>query len=199
MQGDLVDVRRGEYKDVTGYVDSIEANGWLWVKCRLNLTLILVHENKVRITQPENILSFSKEEGYSVSIGDTLRIVQGVHYGVIGVVKSFDFAKAEVELISEINGGLLKVPVLFCCKFLEYIQPLDFCTLIGCNLWTIGGHKKGLQVTLCTAHRSFCYVSFYGCDNLKVQNAHVATEEGMWLDGVHLEGLQLEEFKSMVK
>ncbi|KAG6376548.1 hypothetical protein JVT61DRAFT_2544 [Boletus reticuloceps] len=163
MQGDLVDVRRGEYKDLTGYVDSIEANGWLWVKCRLNLMLILVHEDEVRITQPENILSFSKEEGYS----------------------------AEVKLISEINGGLLKVPVLFCCKVLEYIQPLDFRTLIGRNLWTIGGHKKGLRVTLCAAHRSFliCILSFVTPLN----------REGMRLDGVRLEGLQLEEFKSMVK
>ena len=112
MQGDLMDVRRGESKDLMGYVESIEADGWLWVKCRFNETFILVHEDEVRITQPENILSFSKEKGYNVSVGDTLQVVRGVHYGVIGVVKSFNFPGAEVELLSEFNGGLVSIFVI---------------------------------------------------------------------------------------
>ena len=89
MQGNFMDVLYVQYKDLMDYVDRIKADRWLWVKCRFNTAFMLVHEDEVWITQPENIISFLKEKAYNVSIGDTLQVVQGVHYSIISVMKLF--------------------------------------------------------------------------------------------------------------
>ncbi|KAG6373937.1 hypothetical protein JVT61DRAFT_6099 [Boletus reticuloceps] len=148
--------------------------------------IICVHQDEAEISPTENTLSFTKEKGYNITVSDTLRIVRGVHYGVISVVRSVDFPKAE-----------LKIPIPLCTKVTEHSEPPDVHPPIGRDVWTIGGSKRGIQVTLRAVNRSWCYVSYFSQDSLKARTCHVATKEGVLLDGTPLQGEQLEKLKRL--
>ena len=101
-------VECGTYVGWCRYVDSLKGDGWIWVMAippkEEHYSSVIIHEDEVKIRPPENTLAFSKEQGFNVTVGDTLQIARGPHYGVIGIVRSLDFPNAEVEVISEENG-----------------------------------------------------------------------------------------------
>ena len=78
MQGDLVLVECGTYVGWCGYVDSLEGDGWIWVMAippkEERYSSVIIHKDEVKIRPPENTLAFSKEQGFNVTVGDTLQI-----------------------------------------------------------------------------------------------------------------------------
>lgn len=114
MPGDLVEVVKGQYSDMVGTIDSLEEHGLVWVTVygrtkkhsedqRDDITVI-VHLDDVVIRKSDSLLTYSKEKGYGVALCDTLQVVRGELRGTVGVVRSVDFAKGEVEMVSEVDG-----------------------------------------------------------------------------------------------
>jgi transcription elongation factor len=112
MLGDLVTVVKGNYNGVLGMIDWISPdNGWMWIIAQYwkggditNQSSVIVHLDEVVVSKPVHLLTFSKEKGYDVTMGDTLQIVRGELHGTVGIVRRVDFAKAVVELISDVDG-----------------------------------------------------------------------------------------------
>lgn len=106
MQGDRVSVTAGSYLGSDGILENKEGSDWIWVKIHVEGQWrdVLLHIDEVKITKPQNTLSFTKEHGYNVAIGDILQVVRGENRSVTGIVRAIDFHRGEVELMLEVNG-----------------------------------------------------------------------------------------------
>jgi hypothetical protein len=201
MPGDIASVVTGQYHGSIGLIDWISAtDGWMGIVARIkgrdeddtaDETALIVHSAEVVISKPSQTLTYSREKGYDVTIGDTLHIVRGEHHGLTGVVRTIDLAKAKVELVSDSNGHVVRsyfrflwdntdvlqvnIPIPLCMKVAEF-SPAQVTRSIGLDIWIVGGDKKGFRATLRGVNRKSCLVSIHGYPNLEVRKHQLCTE-----------------------
>ncbi|KIJ06250.1 hypothetical protein PAXINDRAFT_20549 [Paxillus involutus ATCC 200175] len=197
MPGDIASVVTGQYHGSIGLIDWISTtDGWMGIVARIkgrdeddtaDETALIVHSAEVVISKPSQTLTYSREKGYNVTIGDTLHIVRGEHHGLTGVVRTIDLAKAKVELVSDSNGHV---------KVAEF-SPAQVTRSIGLDIWIVGGDKKGFHATLRGVNCKSCLVSIHGYPNLEVRKHQLCTDSSILLDGTVLEGRQLEQLKAL--
>ncbi|KAF9233647.1 hypothetical protein BU15DRAFT_66401 [Melanogaster broomeanus] len=202
MLGDLVTVIKGNYNGMLGTVDWISPDdGWMWIMAQYwkggditDQSSVIVHLDEVMVSKLARLLTFSKEKGYDVTVGDTLQIVRGNLHGTVGIVRCVDFAKAVVELISDVDGCPIAIAIPLCTKVSEFSLPI-VPSSVGRDIWIIGGEKKGFRATLRSLNRQSSVVSLPGYYSLEVKNKDLCTDLGILLDGTVLKGERLERFK----
>jgi hypothetical protein len=162
MPGDLVEIIKGQYRNMIGAIDGTEESGFVWVTVRygksqhegdtLEPMTIIVDMDDLVVTKPDSILTYSKETGYGVLVGDILQVVRGELRGTVGVVRSFDFLTAEAELFSEANGcrvsrAVIQVKALLTQSRSEFQFHFAECSgnlssISKLAFWTFAPHRR---------------------------------------------------------
>ena len=93
---------------------------WMWALIwhQEESLSVLLHPDEASLSKPHSILQFSQETIFNMTIGDTLQVAQGDHYGSIGVVKSVYFLKVEVGLVLEADGNYVSILIMPFIHFL---------------------------------------------------------------------------------
>ncbi|KIJ05986.1 hypothetical protein PAXINDRAFT_20793 [Paxillus involutus ATCC 200175] len=200
MPGDIASVVTGQYHGSIGLIDWISAtDGWMGIVARIkghdkddtaDETALIVHSAEVVISKPSQTLTYSREKGYDVTIGDTLHIV---------------------ELVSDSNGHVVNIPIPLCMKVAEF-SPAQVTRSIGLDIWIVGGDKKGFRATLRVSIINPVWCPFMGTPTLKCGSTNFVPSgclllsfvtkltlpsSGILLDGTVLEGRQLEQLKAL--
>lgn len=146
--------------------------------------LIMVHVENAEIEPPMARLTYSRSSGYDVTLGDLVDVVRGRHWGRTGVVVSVDFRHARMDIYDgekvsrsffqyfSDNTMQLNVRISSCTKVSNW-KPLSLPR--GCDVWVIGGNKKGRLAQLVDLGRELSIISLLENPNFQIKNAHVAT------------------------
>ncbi|KAG1721948.1 uncharacterized protein EDB91DRAFT_1256292 [Suillus paluster] len=201
--GDFVEVRVGEDFGKSGTVEWVSPGGAVvWFRHAIpSVTpeddfkppLIEAPASSVHRTRLPATLKFTKEKGYDVRPGDSVSVVRGPEYMTTGVVQRVDFVKARLLLLSESDQSLVNVPIGFVMK-IRNASTDTFKTLIGQEVYIIGGHKKGYRGTLYDIRDDNCTVSVHGEPRMSAKLCDVATSYAMRLNGAVLEYYDLLSF-----
>ena len=142
--------------------------------------------------RPPSTLSFTKERGYDIMIGDIVTVVRGRWHRNIGEVHAVSFADASIILwLSSIGIEVsfpffycvpyhlshyvqVEVPITFCSKLSEYSQ-CEVTKYVGHDVWVISGDKKGRHATLRSIGREKSWIALEGHQLFEVKNTQVAT------------------------
>jgi ribosomal protein L24 len=182
--GDHIEVVAGEHMGKHGVVSWFSTGGTrLWFR-ESNPTLIEEEDPPsievavafVQLTHLSQTIKYTKERGYDVRPGDVVSVTRGPEYQTKGVVRSVDFPKARLTILSETNHSLVStiqfhlvisdpqqidVPIAFVMKFLN--APLNsFDHVIGQEVFVIGGDRKGYRATLYGVGDQSCTVAVHG-------------------------------------
>ena len=129
-------------------------------------------------------LTYSRSSGYDVTLGDLVDVVRGRHWGRTGVVVSVDFRHARMDIYDSEkvsrsffqyfsdNTMQLNVCISSCTKVSNW-KPLSLPR--GCDVWVIGGNKKGHLAQLVDLGHELSIISLLENPNFQIKNAHVAT------------------------
>ena len=134
LPGDTVEVCTGAYKSAEAPIEwmSMDRTAWIYVKEKQDpssapsgigssverrpnqqddLIMVPVQIHEIRVHPATRMLSFSKERGYDVCMGDSVEIARGKWFWSEGVVHAVDFDKASLDLVCNTDGH--KVSVLY--------------------------------------------------------------------------------------
>jgi transcription antitermination factor NusG len=188
--GDYIEVLVGEHMGKQGVVTwrAIEQNQ-LWFQDESPHSLTSYHTKYcsgppsiqvpvtfVQRTRLPQTIKFTKEKGYDIKPGDVVRVARGPEYQTKGIVRSVDFLKARLTLLSESDHSLVSeiqidssisdleqvnVPIGFVTKILN--ASLDsFNKVIGQEVFVVGGDRKGFRATLYGIGGETCIVAING-------------------------------------
>jgi transcription antitermination factor NusG len=188
--GDYIEVLVGEHMGKQGVVTwrAIEQNQ-LWFQDESPHLLTSYHTKYcsgppsiqvpvtfVQRTRLPQTIKFTKEKGYDIKPGDVVRVARGPEYQTKGIVRSVDFLKARLTLLSESDHSLVSeiqidssisdleqvnVPIGFVTKILN--ASLDsFNKVIGQEVFVVGGDRKGFRATLYGIGGETCIVAING-------------------------------------
>jgi ribosomal protein L24 len=112
--GDIAIVVEGEFQGLRGVVYWIsQVDGLLWImgaqgteysaNQEENNELVTVLELHCVLERPPTI-TYTREKGYDVTVGDLLRVVRGENVSIEGLVHEVDFNNAHVVLICNLDG-----------------------------------------------------------------------------------------------
>ena len=77
--------------------------------------MVTVNVHDIRVQQPTNTLSLSKERGYDVCAGDSVDVARGEWFRSRGVVQRVYFDKGNLDLVCEADGRRVSIVCqLFC-------------------------------------------------------------------------------------
>ncbi|KAI6004937.1 hypothetical protein EDD15DRAFT_2191676 [Pisolithus albus] len=149
-----------------------------------SLTVVAIDIADLIIERAPNTLTFSKDKGYNVAVGDTVEVVRGQWRHSQGTVKAVDLTKASLDFVRPTDGVQITVPITFCRKIKERFDH-GLSKFVGRDVWVIAGDKKGTRATLRTIGRMSSWVELYG-QLTQLKNNQIATPAGMLLDGTLL-------------
>ncbi|KAI6161927.1 hypothetical protein EDD17DRAFT_1508766, partial [Pisolithus thermaeus] len=206
LPGDLVHAHCGPYTGWTGIIEWIGSDGEVWVfmhgkgKGKEDVladeenpapsqTVVAMNVSDLCIEQPPNTLTFTKDKGYNVAVGDTVEVVRGQWRDSQGIVKAVDLTKASLDIVCPTDRVQINVPITFSCKIMERFEH-GLSKFIGRDVWVIAGDKKGSRATLRTIGRMSSWVGLFG-QPIQLKNNQITTPSGMLLDSTLLP-LQLQ-------
>ncbi|KAI6163467.1 hypothetical protein EDD17DRAFT_1756049 [Pisolithus thermaeus] len=152
-------------------------------------TVVAMNVSDLRIERPPNTLTFTKDKGYNVAMGDTVEVVRGQWRDSQGIVKAVDLTKASLDIVCPTDGVQINVPITFSCKIMECFEH-GLSKFVGRDVWVIAGDKKGSWDMLHTIGRMSSWVGLFS-QPIQLKNNQIATLLGMLLDGTLLP-LQLQ-------
>ncbi|KIM53424.1 hypothetical protein SCLCIDRAFT_31904 [Scleroderma citrinum Foug A] len=143
LPGDTVEVCAGAYKGAEAPIEwmSMDGTAWIYVKEKQDpssapsgirssierrpnqqddLIMVPMQIHEIRVHPATHTLSFSKERGYDVCVGDSVEIARGKWFRSEGVVHVVDFDKASLDLVCNMDGHKINVPITFCRKTAEH-------------------------------------------------------------------------------
>ncbi|KAI6095592.1 hypothetical protein F5141DRAFT_1068212 [Pisolithus sp. B1] len=147
-------------------------------------TVVAMNVSDLRIERPPNTLTFTKDKGYNVAVGDTVEVVRGQWCDSQGIVKAVDLTKASLDIVHPMDGVQINVPITFSRKIMEHFEH-GLSKFVGCDVWVIAGNKKGSRAMLHTIGRMSSWVGLFG-QPIQLKNNQIATPSGMLLDGTLL-------------
>ena len=77
-----------------------------------DLIMVPMQLHKIRVHPAARTLSFSKERGYDVCVGDCVEIARGKWFGSKGLVHVVDFDKASLDLVCDTDGQTVSIQSL---------------------------------------------------------------------------------------
>ncbi|KAI6168832.1 hypothetical protein EDD17DRAFT_1749163 [Pisolithus thermaeus] len=130
LPGDLVRAHCGPYTGWTGIIEWIGSDGEVWVfmhgkgKGKEDVladeenpapsqTVVAMNVSDLRIERPPNTLTFTKDKGYNVAVGDTVEVVRGQWCDSQGIVKAVDLTKASLDIMCPTDRVQINVPITF--------------------------------------------------------------------------------------
>ncbi|KAI5996396.1 hypothetical protein EDD15DRAFT_2365235 [Pisolithus albus] len=138
-----------------------------------SLTVVAIDIADLIIERAPNTLTFSKDKGYNIAVGDTVEVVRGQWHHSQGTVKAVDLTKASLDFVRPTDGVQITVPITFCRKIKECFDH-GLSKFVGRDVWVIAGDKKGTQATLHTIGRMSSWVELYG-QLTQLKNNQIAT------------------------
>ncbi|KAI6098115.1 hypothetical protein F5141DRAFT_1066944 [Pisolithus sp. B1] len=147
-------------------------------------TVVAMNVSDLRIKRPLNTLTFTKDKGYNVAMGDTVEVVRGQWCDSQGIVKAVDLTKASLDIMRPTDGVQINVPITFSCKIMERFEH-GLSKFISRDVWVIAGDKKGSRATLCTIGRMSSWVGLFG-QPIQLKNNQITTPSGMLLNSTLL-------------
>ncbi|KAI6103218.1 hypothetical protein EDD16DRAFT_1525216 [Pisolithus croceorrhizus] len=105
-------------------------------------TVVAMNVSDLHIERPPNTLTFTKDKGYNVAMGDTVEVVRGQWCDSQGIVKAVDLTKASLDIVCPTDRVQINVPITFSCKIMECFE-YGLSKFIGHDVWVIAGDKKG--------------------------------------------------------
>ncbi|KAL4061928.1 hypothetical protein V8B97DRAFT_1919619 [Scleroderma yunnanense] len=120
--------------------------------------LIMINMNDAKVEAPTTLM-YSWKSSYNVTVGDLVQVVQGQHWGQMGVVVSMDFHNTSIEIY---NGS----------KVSNWV-PLSLGN--RCDVWVITGDKKGCLVQLVSLGHQSSIISILGYPNFQIKNTDIVT------------------------
>ncbi|KAI5980487.1 hypothetical protein EDC04DRAFT_3100613, partial [Pisolithus marmoratus] len=206
LPGDVVRAHRGPFAGQGGIIEWISPNGKVWVsksgkgknkedaltgECDPASSQIMVAMDisDLHVERALNTLTFSKDRGYNVAVGDTVEVARGQWRHSEGIVKTVDLTKASLDIVCPADRIQINVPITFVCKIKERFDH-GLSQFVGHDVWIVAGDKKGCQATLRSLGRMSSWVGIFG-QPIQLKNKHITTPTGMLLDGTLLP-LQLQ-------
>ena len=127
LPGDTAEVCAGAYKGTEAPIEwmSLDGTAWIYVKEKLDpssapagigssqerrtdqqddLIMVPMQLHEIRVHPAARTLSFSKERGYDVCVGDRVEIARGKWFRSKGLVHAVDFDKASLDLVCDTDG-----------------------------------------------------------------------------------------------
>ncbi|KAI6108314.1 hypothetical protein F5141DRAFT_1064498 [Pisolithus sp. B1] len=147
-------------------------------------TVVAMNVSDLHIERPPNTLTFTKDKGYNVAMGDTVEVVRGQWRDSQGIVKAVDLTKASLDIVRPTDGVQINVPITFSRKIMERFEH-GLLKFVGRDVWVIVGDKKGSRATLHTIGRMSSWVGLFS-QPIQLKNNQIATPSGMLLDGTLL-------------
>ncbi|KAI6127301.1 hypothetical protein F5141DRAFT_1060864 [Pisolithus sp. B1] len=201
LPGDLVCAHCGPYTGRTGIIEWIGSDSKVWVFMHRkgkgkedvladeenpapSQTVVAMNVSDLRIERPPNTLTFTKDKGYNVAVGDTVEVVRGQWRDSQGIVKAVDLTKASLDIVRPTDGVQINVPITFSHKIMERFEH-GLLKFVGRDVWVIAGDKKGSRATLHTIGRMSSWVGLFG-QPIQLKNNQITTPSGMLLDGTLL-------------
>ncbi|KAI6124123.1 hypothetical protein EV401DRAFT_1886515 [Pisolithus croceorrhizus] len=85
-------------------------------------TVVAMNVSDLHIERPPNTLTFTKDKGYNVAMGDTVEVVRGQWCDSQGIVKAVDLTKASLDIVCPTDRVQINVPITFSCKIMECFE-----------------------------------------------------------------------------
>ncbi|KAI6094494.1 hypothetical protein EDD16DRAFT_1529108 [Pisolithus croceorrhizus] len=123
--------------------------------------------------EPPNTLTFTKDKGYNVAVGDTVEVVRGQWCDSQGIVKAVDLTKASLDIMCPTDRVQINVPITFSRKIMERFEH-GLSKFVSRDVWVIAGDKKGSWAMLRTIRRMSCWVGLFG-QAIQLKNNQIAT------------------------
>ncbi|KAI6028195.1 hypothetical protein EDC04DRAFT_2605759 [Pisolithus marmoratus] len=115
LPGDIVQVHHGPFTGQGGIIEWVSPDSKIWVsksgkgknkedaltgECNPASSQIMVAMDisDLHIEQALNMLTFSKDRGYNVAVGDTVEVARGQWQHSEGIVKTVDLTKASLDI-----------------------------------------------------------------------------------------------------
>jgi len=112
LPGDII----GVLHDISkfGTIEWISPDGKFWVhlKGTVDGEMVSMNAHDLRIEPAPHTLSFSKDKGYNVAVGDVVEVARGKWYRSQGVVKTVDLTKACLEIVCSADGNQVSCPFI---------------------------------------------------------------------------------------
>lgn len=119
-------VVNGPHIGLRGYIDwIIDDFVWILIPCDpkddqlddqdfsgLNAESVCVPTSKIVSTSVPNLIKFTKERGYNVGVGDTVRVARGVYWGRQGVVRVVHWNEVRIDILFQ-DGSSVSPCLLF--------------------------------------------------------------------------------------
>ncbi|KAI6095221.1 hypothetical protein EV401DRAFT_1896106 [Pisolithus croceorrhizus] len=136
-------------------------------------TVVAMNVSDLRIERPPNTLTFTKDKGYNVAVGDTVEVVRGQWCDSQGIVKAVDLTKASLDIMCPTDRVQINVPITFSRKIMERFEH-GLSKFVSRDVWVIAGDKKGSWAMLRTIRRMSCWVGLFG-QAIQLKNNQIAT------------------------
>jgi transcription elongation factor len=142
-----------------------------------------------RTCLPQTI-KFTKEKGYDLKPGDVVKVARGPEYQTKGIVRSVDFPKARLIILSESDHSLVSksqlesaisdleqidVPIGFTTKILNAASLDSINKVIGQEVFVVRGERKGFRGTLHGIGGEDCIVAINGQARTTLKCKNVVT------------------------
>ncbi|KAG1858316.1 hypothetical protein C8R48DRAFT_775264 [Suillus tomentosus] len=206
--GDYVQVFEGEYLGKSGIVEWFPAGSTTLFLRDADLDVnadvmegplpVQVPAAMVQRARLAPIIKYTKDRGYDVKPGDFVSVVRGPEFGTTGFVHSVDFPTAHMKIQSSSDYSLIEVPIRF-AMMLRKTSVDEFKSVIGREVFIIGGDLKGYRATLYSVASDTCTVAVHGQRRVTLKCHDVATSYAMRLNGAIIEGRDLISFCEMRK
>ncbi|KAG1899890.1 uncharacterized protein F5891DRAFT_980831 [Suillus fuscotomentosus] len=194
--GDYVQVFEGEYLGKSGIVEWFPAGSTTLFLRDADLDMnadvmegplpVQVPAAMVQRARLAPIIKYTKDRGYDVKPGDFVSVVRGPEFGTTGFVHSVNFPMARMKIQSSSDYSLIEVPIRF-AMMLRKTSIDEFKSVIGREVFIIGGDLKGYRATLYSVASNTCTVAVHG------------QSYAMRLNGAIIEGCDLISFCEMRK
>ncbi|KAI6039517.1 hypothetical protein EDC04DRAFT_3007913 [Pisolithus marmoratus] len=212
LPGDVIRVHRGPFAGQGGIIEWISPDGKVWVsksgkgknkedaltgECDPASSQIMVAMDisDLHVERALNTLTFSKDRGYNVAVGDTVEVARGQWRHSEGIVKTVDLTKASLDIVHPADGIQINVPITFVCKIKEHFDH-GLSQFVSCDVWIVAGDKKGCRAMLCSLGRMSSWVGIFG-QLIQLKNKHIVMPTGMLLDGTLLPPQLQRSLKSL--
>ncbi|KAG1779355.1 hypothetical protein EV702DRAFT_1195318 [Suillus placidus] len=206
--GDHVEVFTGEHQGKSGIVEwfPVGSTTLFLQDAKLDVTAddmegplpIQVPAAMVQRTRLTPTIKYTKDRGFDVKPGDFVSVVRGPEYQTTGLVHSVDFPAARIKIRSASDHSLIEVPIRFAMMLCKESTD-EFKSVIGREVFIIGGDLKGYRATLYSVGSDTCTVAVHGQRRLTLKRHDVATSYAMRLNGAIIEGHDLISFCEMRK
>ncbi|KAI5994381.1 hypothetical protein EDD15DRAFT_2366460 [Pisolithus albus] len=201
LPGDLFEAHRGPYAGRRGIIEWISPDGKVWVSDRgkgqskgsaladgqtpaPGRNMVAMDMSDLVIEPALNTLTFSKDKGYNVAVGDTVEVARGQWCHSEGLVKAVDLTKTSLDVMRTADGTQINVPITFVRKIKER-SDYGLSNFVGRDVWIIAGDRKGSWATLRSLGRTSSWVGLFG-QLIEMKNNQVATPTGVLLNGTLL-------------